>query len=128
LLSDDPSTAPLIDPARVVVSGSAAAPSLSLTKVADDATLRTVGETIVYTYTVTNTGDQLIRDVTVSDTHNASDPAPTPEDEVLLTDVAPLGDSIDAAQNGSWDELGPGDSITFTGEYTLTQDDIDNLE
>jgi len=39
-----------------------------------------------------------------------------------------LGDSVDAANNGSWDSLGPGDSIRFTGTYTVTQADVDNLQ
>lgn len=103
-------------------------PSLSMTKVADDDTDRVVGDVITYTYTVTNNGGVIIRNVTVSDTHNApGGAAPTPGSEAILSDVAPFGDSSDAAQNGSWDILGPGDSVTFTGTYTVTQTDVDNL-
>jgi len=61
------------------------------------------------------------------DTHNGSDPAPVPGDETLLTDTAPTGDSTDAATDGSWDVLAPGDILTFTGTYTVTQDDAENL-
>lgn len=106
----------------------AAAPSLSLTKIADDDTLRVAGDTIVYTYTVINTGDVIVRDIVIADVHNGSGPAPTPEGEALLTDVAPFNDSIDAGANGIWDLLGPGDTITFTGNYTVTSDDITNLQ
>ncbi|MEL7189661.1 MAG: hypothetical protein AAGK17_08945 [Pseudomonadota bacterium] len=106
----------------------AAAPQLALTKVADDDTLRVAGDTIIYTYTVTNTGGVIVRDITIDDVHNGSGPAPVPQDEALLTDVAPFGDSTDAAMNGSWDVLAPGDSVTFTGTYTVTPDDILNLQ
>ena len=68
-----------------------------------------------------------IRDVAISDTHNGSDPAPVPGNETLLTDAAPTGDSTDATTDNSWDVLGPGDTLTFTGTYTITQTDAKNL-
>lgn len=106
----------------------AAAPQLSILKSADDDTLRAAGEIITYTYTVTNTGNVPINGVSISDTHNASGPAPSPTNEVLFNDVAPLSDSTDVGVNGSWDTLGPGDSIRFTATYTVTQTDVDNLQ
>jgi len=42
-------------------------------------------------------------------------------------DAGTAGDSTDAAMNGSWDVLAPGDVITFTGTYTVTQADVDSL-
>ena len=62
-----------------------------------------------------------------SDTHNGSDPAPTPGNETLLTDAGTQENSTDAAVDGSWDVLAPGDSLTFTGSYTVTAADVDNL-
>ncbi len=106
----------------------ASAPQLEMTKVADDDELVTVGQIITYTYTVTNTGNVAINDVAVNDVHNGAGPAPTVANEVLLTDAGTTGDSTDAAQNGSWDVLAPGDTITFTGTYTVQQADIDNLQ
>jgi len=105
----------------------APAPSLSMTKVADDTGPHTVGDIVTYTYTVTNDGNTVINDVAITDTHNGSDPAPVPGNETLLTDAAPTGDSTDAAPNGSWDILAPGDTLTFTGSYTVTQTDAENL-
>ena len=105
-----------------------AAPSLSMTKVADDDTLREVGDIITYTYTVTNNGNVAVNDIAITDTHNGSDPAPTPIGETLLTDAAPAGDSTDGTPNdGNWDVLSPGDSVTFTGTYVVTAADAANL-
>ncbi len=103
-------------------------PLLTLTKVADDDSLRAAGETITYLYTVTNAGNVAINNVTVSDVHNGSGPAPVPTNETLLTDAAPLNDSTDAGANNSWDVLSPGDSVTFTGTYVVTQTDVDTLQ
>ena len=104
------------------------APALSITKVADDATLRGVNDVITYTYTVTNTGNVPISGVAIADTHNASGLPPLPSNETLVNDAAPLGDSTDAAVNASWDTLAPGDTIRFTGTYTVTQSDVDTLQ
>ena len=49
-----------------------------------------------------------------------------PKNEVLTADVAPLSDTTDATSNdGNWDMIDPGDVVTFTATYTVTQQDID---
>jgi len=101
--------------------------SLTMTKVASDPGPYTEGDVITYTYTITNDGNVNVNDVTVTDTHNGSDPAPIPGNETLLTDNIIIGDSTDAAADGSWDVLAPGDVVTFTGTYTVTAADADNL-
>ena len=103
------------------------APSLSIDKVASSTGPFTVGDVITYTYTVTNDGNQTIRDVVINDTHNGSDPAPMPSNETLFTDGGTAGDSTDSTIDGSWDVLAPGDTITFTGSYTVTLIDAGNL-
>jgi len=102
-------------------------PSLTMTKVADSEGPHQAGDVVTYTYTVTNDGNQVITDVVISDSHNGSDPAPTPGNETLLTDVAPFGDSTDAGTDNSWDALAPGDTVVFTGTYTVTAADVANL-
>lgn len=103
------------------------APSLTMTKLADSEGPYVAGEVVTYTYTVTNNGNQNVNDVAIADTHNGSDPAPIPSNETLLTDVAPSGDSTDATNDNSWDVLAPGDAITFTGAYTITEIDAATL-
>ena len=98
-----------------------------MTKTADNTGPYTVGDVVTYTYRITNEGNQIVRNVAVTDTHNGSDPAPVPGDETLLTDAAPTGDSTDATSDGNWDVLAPGDTLTFTGTYTVTQTDAENL-
>jgi len=104
-----------------------AAPSISIDKVANNTGPFTVGDVVTYTYTVTNNGNVNINDLTISDTHNGSDPAPVPGNETLFTDNGTAGDSTDASVDGSWDVLAPGDVIVFTGTYTITQTDAANL-
>ena len=103
-------------------------PQLSISKLADDDTERGVNDVVTYTYTITNTGNVNITNVLVSDLHNGFGPPPTPESEVLATDSLPIGDSTDAVSNGTWDLLAPGDIISFTGTYIVTQTDVDLLQ
>ena len=86
------------------------------------------GDKIVYTYTVTNTGNVTMTGVTVADTHEAVLlPAGTAANEVLTSDgpLAPGTTSTDAANNGSWDTMRPGAVVTFTYTHTVTQAEVD---
>ena len=104
-------------------------PSLSVVKVADEVANVAEGQLITYTYDVVNTGNQFISNITLSDVHNASGPPPVPANESLDNDVDIIGDSTDSTPNdGIWDSLAPGDSIRFSGIYTVTQQDIDTLQ
>jgi hypothetical protein len=88
-----------------------------------------VGDIITYHYDVTNSGNRTIANVNISsDNHNGNGSNPTPTNETILTDVAPLGDWSDATTDASWDSLAPGDTVRFTWAYTVVQPDIDLLQ
>jgi hypothetical protein len=101
-------------------------PQLQLTKTSAPAGNKNAGDVVTYTFTVVNTGNVPITNVQAIETaFNGYGTAPVPGSEVLVTDVAPTGDTTDAAVNATWDTLGPGDTIRFTATYTVDQQDID---
>ena len=103
-------------------------PSITVTKTASADSNVPAGTTITYTYVVTNTGNQTISSIDLSDAHGGSGPAPDPGNETLTTDTGITGDSSDAGTNGIWDSLAPGDQVTFTASYIVTQSDVDTLQ
>lgn len=104
-------------------------PSITVTKVADQTDNVPVGVTVTYTYRVINDGNQFISNISLSDSHNGSGAAPTPTNESLAADNGVTGDSSDGTPNdGTWDSLAPGDEITFTATYIVTQNDVDTLQ
>lgn len=107
-----------------------AAPSLLVTKLADDDTEVIVGQVLTYTYTITNNGNQTLTNVSMSDVHGGSGTAPVPDpDTATLTDNGPVGDSVNPTTGDSvWDTLAPGDVLTTTATYTVTQSDVDTLQ
>lgn len=128
--SYDPGAAP------IAVSGSSSAPvplnivpSLTVAKVASPDTNVPAGTTVTYTYTITNTGPVPITNVALADSHNGSGPAPVPGSETIFQDNGTTNDSTDTTANdGIWSVLAPGDLITMTGTYVVTQSDVDTLQ
>jgi hypothetical protein len=117
------------NPSTANVQVSASAPALTVIKTASDTTDVTAGQVITYTYTVLNSGNAVVTNVSLADAHNGSGPNPVPDDETLTSDAGTLGDSTDAtASDGTWDTLAPGDTITFTAPYTVQQADVDTLQ
>jgi len=119
--------------AAVTGSGSTAvtlvvAPALTIVKTPSASLNVPVGTTVTYTYRVRNAGNQTVSNVNVADVANGYGTAPVPGSETLLTDAAPLGDSADAAVNGTWDTLRPGDEVRFTATYVVKQKDVDLLQ
>lgn len=89
------------------------------------------GQDIIYTYAVTNIGNTNVSNITLADNVTAgSGSAPTPDNEQLATlgGVPLSATTTDATTNQIWDALGPGDVVEFTGVYTVTQSDVDNLQ
>jgi hypothetical protein len=104
-------------------------PVLTIDKTASTPGPVNVGDTITYTYRIANTGNTRINSINIAETFNGTGSAPLPQNEVLLTDAAPSGDSTDTvSNNGVWSQLAPGDVITFTANYTVVQSDIDLLQ
>lgn len=129
--SDDVPTSPPSPPALATIPG---VPNLEIIKVAvlnDEITADSfaeAGETITYTYTVTNTGNVALTNVGIQDTHEG----------VLLTGVnLPVGETvttegpagpsdIGVANDGVIDTLEAGAVATFTITLTVTQDEVDD--
>ena len=94
------------------------------------------GQTVTYTYRVTNVGNTTISDITLNDNvTQGNGPAPVPEGEQLSTagGLAVSSTTIDptiggGGADGVWQALGPGDSASWTGEYEVLQQDIDQLQ
>ncbi|MEM8540249.1 MAG: GEVED domain-containing protein [Pseudomonadota bacterium] len=122
------------DYAPTIVAG---VTSLSISKVGSapgfvtgNIQLAPAGTVVTYTFTITNTGNQTIDDVSLTDLHGGTGTDPDPDiDTATLTDNGTAGDSTNAdTGNGVWDELGPLDVLTITATYTVTQADVDTLQ
>jgi uncharacterized repeat protein (TIGR01451 family) len=106
-----------------------AGPKLLIAKTAVPTTGVQVGDTIVYTYTVSNTGNVPFTNVTINDTHEgAAVPPGTIIGETLVSDgpLAPGTASTDTVvNNGTWSTLQPGAVIKFTWNHIVTQAEFD---
>ncbi|HLP93646.1 MAG TPA: hypothetical protein VK168_06395, partial [Saprospiraceae bacterium] len=97
----DPNGDPVTDTDDEMVDG-LQNPSINIVKSALPATYHLVGEVITYTFTVTNTGNVTLSDVTVTD--------PLP--------------GLSAITPASVPSLAPGASTVFTATYMITQADL----
>ena len=103
--------------------------TMQVTKTANPTSNLSAGQVITYTYNVKNTGNVTIKNISLSEVHNAAGPAPVPGSETVSIDAPPLNDSNDAtASDGVWSNLAPGDNITFTATYTVQQSDVDQRQ
>ncbi len=107
--------------------------SVSLVKTADDDTQRAVGDVITYSFVVTNAGNQTLTNIIVTDTGHTGTglplPAPDADTGTITNDANTIGDSTNSTSgDGAWDVLAPGDELTVTATYTVTQNDVDTLQ
>ncbi|MGX1934677.1 DUF7507 domain-containing protein [Microbacterium resistens] len=102
--SGDPVTS---DPSDVTVPADAQ-PSLALVKSSDTDTITTLGQTITYSFTVTNTGNVTVTDVTVEE-----------------GDFSGSGELSEITCPDDASSLAPGASVTCTATYETTQADVD---
>jgi len=87
--------------------------SLQLDKTADTTELNS-GDLVTYTFTLKNTGSVPITGTTITD-HDFTGSVP----------MGTIGNCTPSATNGSID-LNPGDIVSCTATYTVTQDDVNN--
>ncbi|MDH7447836.1 DUF7507 domain-containing protein [Aquimarina sp. 2201CG14-23] len=116
-LSDDPDdpTTTTNDPTIVTLISN---PSITVTKIADDDSNVAEGQTITYTYTVSNTGNVTFDEVSLADVHSGSGTLGT----ITLQSTTGTDDGAD----NDVDQLDPGTNAIWTATYTVTATDIIN--
>jgi uncharacterized repeat protein (TIGR01451 family) len=86
-----------------------------------------VGEIITYTYTVSNTGNVAVQNISITDLHEGANlPAGTVKNESLTT-PGPMSGSVDTTtpvNNGVWTTIQAGATVTFTYVHTVTQAEV----
>ena len=116
-LSDDPDdpTTTINDPTVVPLVST---PSISVTKLADDDSNVAEGQTVTYTYTVSNTGNVTFDEVSLADMHSGDGSLGT----ITLQSTTGTDDGID----NDVDQLEPGTNAIWTTTYLVTAIDISN--
>ena len=106
-----PPTGPPLTPTDTVTVPGTQTPDLTLVKVADKTSVSTVGETITYTFTATNTGNVTLTDADITD--------PLPGLSALSCE-SPVGTAVTTPVT-----LAPGGVLECTATYQVTQADLD---
>ena len=115
-----PSGPPIDSPPSTATVPVTQSPALSITKSASPASVSAVGDTVTYTFAVTNTGNVDLSGVSVNDTQEP------PAGGLASGPTCQSLSSPSGACSGSSTSLAPGQSATFTATYTVTQADLDH--
>ena len=116
-ISDDPND-PTTNTEDPTIVSLVSTPSLTITKSADDTSNVSEGQTIVYTYVVSNPGNVTFDEVSINDIHSGTGTLSAP----VIQSTTGNDDGLDS----DVDELGPGETATWTSEYVVTTADITN--
>ncbi|MFK4761210.1 hypothetical protein ACI3KS_09790 [Microbacterium sp. ZW T5_45] len=104
----NPETPTPVSPSDEVTVEVPAAPALTIDKTASSETASVAGETITYSFLITNTGNVTLSDVSVA--------------EGEFSGTGELSDVVCAEGAAS---LAPGDDVICTATYVVTQEDVD---
>ena len=113
-----PSGPPVFDTSDPVTVDVVQSPSLSISKSANPTTVTAAGQSVTYTFSVTNTGDVTLTGVGVTDVPVSPAGSVTATCLVL---TSPAGTC-----SGPTTALVPGQTAVFTGTYAVTQADINH--
>jgi hypothetical protein len=121
------------DAISCIITNTAGTGSLSITKSASTAGPVSLGNTIVYTYIVTNNGTLSLNNIQVKDMHGspavqvALGPGGITSETLTVPGPSGAAASPDTTPNdGIWTTLAPGASVRFTYTHTVTQAEIDH--
>ena len=98
------------DSSSLTVPAASRDAAFTIDKDADDAVNVVAGQVVTYSYRVTNTGNVTLSNVALTDTHVSASGA----------------QSLTISGGGNTGSIAPGDDVTLTATYTVTQDDIDS--
>lgn len=98
------------------------APRMTLVKTANDTTDRLVGDVVAYTYTIRNTGNVVITNVTLADVENGAGAlvGPTFSSFTTANGSTNTGNTINT--------FNPGAVAVYTSTYTVRQADVNLLQ
>jgi hypothetical protein len=115
-----------------VITNTPGTAKLTITKAASTPGPVSLGQTIIYTYTIGNTGTVSLSNVQVTDMHGTPaalipiGPGGVTNDTLTIPGPSGAAASPDATPNdGIWTTLAPGASVQFIYTHTVTQAEID---
>ena len=105
-----PALPPVVSPPSTIEIPGNPAPAISLVKTVDPQVAVSAGDTVTYSFLITNTGNLTLHDVTAVD------------DPLVFSGTGTLPAPTCPAEAAS---MLPGEQVTCTADYTLTQADVD---